>query len=69
MKSNSARSSAVSSRLIVKGEQAKSKSILIPHGKHLMVHANDFVRAGDRLCEGAIDPHDILRILGDHAVQ
>ena len=56
-------------QLIVKGEQDEVKEYLIPHGKHLMVHANDFVRAGDRLCEGSVDPHDILRILGVYAVQ
>ncbi|MFZ1684145.1 MAG: DNA-directed RNA polymerase subunit beta' [Candidatus Zixiibacteriota bacterium] len=56
-------------QIIVKGEQDEVKEYLVPHGKHLMVHANDFVRAGDRLCEGSVDPHDILRILGVYAVQ
>ncbi|RME23345.1 MAG: DNA-directed RNA polymerase subunit beta', partial [Candidatus Zixiibacteriota bacterium] len=42
---------------------------LIPHGKHLMVRDGDFVRAGDRLCEGPVDPHDILKILGVYEVQ
>ncbi|MGE5692388.1 MAG: DNA-directed RNA polymerase subunit beta', partial [Candidatus Zixiibacteriota bacterium] len=32
-------------------------------------HAGDRVRAGDRLCEGPVDPHDILRIKGPEAVQ
>jgi len=41
----------------------------IPMGKHLRVHEGDRVKAGDRLCEGAIDPHDILRIMGENAVQ
>jgi DNA-directed RNA polymerase subunit beta' len=27
------------------------------------------VRAGDPLCEGAINPHDILQIQGEHALQ
>ena len=56
-------------QVIVQGEQDEVKEYLIPHGKHLMVHDGDFVRAGDRLCEGAVDPHDILRILGVYAVQ
>ncbi len=34
-----------------------------------MVQESDFVRAGDRLTEGSINPHDILRIKGPHAVQ
>ena len=35
----------------------------------MRVHNGDQVRAGDRLCEGAIDPHDILHILGTEEVQ
>ena len=31
-------------------------------GKHLRVHEGDHVRAGHRLSEGSVDPHDILRI-------
>ncbi|HOP08205.1 MAG TPA: DNA-directed RNA polymerase subunit beta' [candidate division Zixibacteria bacterium] len=51
-------------QIIVKGDQDEERDYLIPHGKHLMVHAGDRVEAGERLCEGAIDPHDILDILG-----
>ncbi|MFZ5980925.1 MAG: DNA-directed RNA polymerase subunit beta' [Candidatus Zixiibacteriota bacterium] len=56
-------------QIIVKGEQDEIKEYLVPHGKHLMVHDSDYVKAGDRLCEGSVDPHDILRILGVYAVQ
>ncbi|GAB4320499.1 MAG: DNA-directed RNA polymerase subunit beta' [Candidatus Zixiibacteriota bacterium] len=56
-------------QVIVHGENEESKEYLIPHGKHMMVHNGDRVRAGDRLCEGAVDPHDILRIKGANAVQ
>jgi DNA-directed RNA polymerase subunit beta' len=38
-------------------------------GKHVLVQENDVVRAGERLSDGAIDPHDILRIKGVGAVQ
>ncbi|MCC7195247.1 MAG: DNA-directed RNA polymerase subunit beta' [Gemmatimonadaceae bacterium] len=38
-------------------------------GKHLRVHEGDGVRAGDRLTEGPVNPHDILRIKGPRAVQ
>jgi DNA-directed RNA polymerase subunit beta' len=41
----------------------------IPLGKHVLVQENDVVRAGDRLSDGAIDPHDVLRIKGVGAVQ
>ena len=56
-------------QIIVKGDQDETKEYLVPHGKHLMVHNGDFVRSGDRLCEGSIDPHDILRIQGVYEAQ
>jgi DNA-directed RNA polymerase subunit beta' len=41
----------------------------VPAGKHLRVHEGDRVRAGDRLSEGPVNPHDVLRIKGPRAVQ
>ena len=41
----------------------------VPVGKHMRVHEGDRVRAGDRLSEGPINPHDILAIKGPRAVQ
>jgi DNA-directed RNA polymerase subunit beta' len=38
-------------------------------GSHLLVRDGDPVRAGEKLCEGSIDPHDILEILGENALQ
>ncbi|MFW6193429.1 MAG: DNA-directed RNA polymerase subunit beta', partial [Gemmatimonadota bacterium] len=38
-------------------------------GTHLRVHEGDRVRAGDRLSEGPVNPHDILRVKGPRAVQ
>ena len=41
----------------------------VASGKHLRVHEGDRVRAGDRISEGPVNPHDILRIKGPRAVQ
>ena len=41
----------------------------VPMGKHLMVRDGDTVEAGELLCEGGIDPHDILQILGENELQ
>jgi DNA-directed RNA polymerase subunit beta' len=41
----------------------------IPQGKHVLVQEKDHIRSGERLSDGAIDPHDILRIKGVGAVQ
>ncbi|MDZ7780442.1 MAG: DNA-directed RNA polymerase subunit beta' [Gemmatimonadota bacterium] len=46
-----------------------SRTYDVPVGKHMRVHAGDLVRAGDRISEGPINPHDILRIKGPRAVQ
>jgi DNA-directed RNA polymerase subunit beta' len=56
-------------QLFVHGDHGETKEYIVPHGKHMRVHEGDRVRAGDRLCEGSIDPHDMLRILGTNAVQ
>jgi DNA-directed RNA polymerase subunit beta' len=47
----------------------EEKDHLVPHGKHLRVHTNDYVREGDPLVDGPLVPHDILRISGIEAVQ
>jgi len=41
----------------------------IPYGKHLRVVDGEFVRAGDKLSEGPLNPHDILKIKGLTGVQ
>jgi len=56
-------------QLMVHGDEGETKEYLIPHGRHMHVHLGDRVYAGERLCEGSIDPHDILRISGVNAVQ
>jgi DNA-directed RNA polymerase subunit beta' len=50
-------------------ETGPSRTYDVPVGKHMRVHEGDNVRAGDRLSEGPINPHDILRIKGPRAVQ
>jgi DNA-directed RNA polymerase subunit beta' len=42
---------------------------LVPRGKPMRVHTNDYVKAGDPLVDGPLVPHDILRISGLEAVQ
>ena len=40
----------------------------VPNDKALLVHAGDFVQAGDPLTEGPLVPHDILKIRGEEAL-
>ncbi|MFH1920839.1 MAG: DNA-directed RNA polymerase subunit beta', partial [Planctomycetota bacterium] len=55
--------------IIVRSEAGIEREHLVAHGKHLRVHAGDFVRAGEALVDGPLVPHDILRISGEEAVQ
>ncbi|HEY6867213.1 MAG TPA: DNA-directed RNA polymerase subunit beta', partial [Candidatus Eisenbacteria bacterium] len=56
-------------KLIVRSEDGDSREYPIPQGKHLYVQEGSPVRAGDRLTEGPINPHDILKIKGIEEVQ
>jgi DNA-directed RNA polymerase subunit beta' len=49
-------------------ETGQHEEHLIPHGKHIIVHAGDHVHKGQPLTEGAADPHEILEILGVSAL-
>ena len=55
--------------IYVHPEEGEPQLYEVPAGKHLRVHEGDRVRAGDRLTEGPVNPHDILRIKGPRAVQ
>ncbi len=55
--------------IIVRSESGIEREHLFSHGKHLRVHAGDYVRAGESLVDGPLVPHDILRISGEEAVQ
>jgi DNA-directed RNA polymerase subunit beta' len=55
--------------IIVIPPQGEERIYEVPVGKHLRVHDGDQVRAGDRLSEGPVNPHDILKIRGPRAVQ
>ena len=52
-------------KVIVTPEIGQPKEYMIPKTKHISVHEGDFVRAGEPLMDGAVDPHDILRISGE----
>jgi DNA-directed RNA polymerase subunit beta' len=56
-------------KLLVVGESGDTREYLIPQGKHMHVQEGDYVKAGDRLTEGPVNPHDTLKIKGIQAVQ
>jgi DNA-directed RNA polymerase subunit beta' len=44
------------------------KEYLIPRGKHIIVQEGDYIRRGERIIDGAANPHDILAVLGEKAL-
>ena len=55
-------------KLIVTPEIGEPKEYLIGKGRHLAVNEGDYVKAGEPLMDGPINPHDILRVLGEKAL-
>ncbi len=55
--------------IIVEDEHGNEFKHFIPLGKHITVRDGDVVKAGFPLCDGAMNPHDILQILGEQALQ
>ena len=54
--------------IITPGAGRCRKEYLISKGKHLTVREGDRVRAGEPLMDGAANPHDILKVLGEKAL-
>ncbi|MDO5123830.1 MAG: DNA-directed RNA polymerase subunit beta' [Eubacteriales bacterium] len=50
-------------------ETGDEKQYLIPFGFRVKVQEGDIIKAGDKITDGAVNPHDILAILGTQAVQ
>ncbi|MEW6565871.1 MAG: DNA-directed RNA polymerase subunit beta' [Spirochaetota bacterium] len=55
--------------VIVRDAFGKEYKHLVPMTKRLLVRDGDTVEAGEPLCVGAANPHDILHILGENALQ
>jgi DNA-directed RNA polymerase subunit beta' len=55
-------------KVVITPEHGEPKEYLIPKGKHISVRDMDHVRAGEALMDGAANPHDILKILGEKAL-
>jgi len=45
------------------------KVYAVPYGKHILVQEGDEIPAGEKITDGPVDPHDILKIKGTNAVQ
>jgi len=50
-------------------EEKEEREYIVPPGSHIRIKSGDKVKAGEQLTDGAIDPQDILRIMGREKVQ
>ena len=56
--------------ILIKDQQtAVEEEHLIPIGKHVIVFKGDYVRKGQQMTEGPVDPHEILEICGPQELQ
>jgi DNA-directed RNA polymerase beta' subunit len=55
-------------RIVVTPENGEPEEYLIPKGKNITVNEGDYVRAGDALMDGSVNPHDILKVSGEDAL-
>ena len=55
--------------ILVRDAFGKEFKHLVPMTKRLLVRDGDTVEAGELLCVGANNPHDVLHILGENALQ
>lgn len=54
---------------VVAHDQSDEKKYNVPLGKHILVQDSDEIPAGEKITDGPINPHDILKIKGTSAVQ
>ena len=55
-------------KMVVTPDIGEAKDYLVPRGKHVLVRDGERVKAGDQLVDGAVNPHDVLRIRGEKAL-
>ncbi|MDR3117555.1 MAG: DNA-directed RNA polymerase subunit beta' [Puniceicoccales bacterium] len=54
--------------IVTNAETGRREEHLVPMAKQILVQEGDFVTRGQMLSDGAADPHEMLEILGVHAV-
>jgi DNA-directed RNA polymerase subunit beta' len=55
--------------LVIAPDKSDEKKYNVPLGKHILVQESDEIPAGEKITDGPINPHDILKIKGTSAVQ
>ncbi len=55
--------------IVIAPDNSDEKRYNVPLGKHVLVQEGDEIPAGEKITDGPINPHDILKIKGTSAVQ
>ena len=58
-----------SRRVVIEDDDGKKKTYQIPYGSQISVKDGDYVKAGDKLTEGPMDPSILLKVKGEEVVQ
>jgi DNA-directed RNA polymerase subunit beta' len=56
-------------KVVVESDAGETREYLVPRSIHINVQESERVRAGDALIDGAINPHDVLQVLGEKELQ
>ncbi len=56
-------------KIYVTAEDGTEKEYAIPHGTHISVQESEFIKAGEPLMDGPLNPHDLLAVLGEKFTQ
>jgi DNA-directed RNA polymerase subunit beta' len=56
-------------KVAIVADNNEERQYSIPLVRHLIIRDGERVEAGDRLTDGSVSPHDVLRVKGEKAVQ
>ncbi len=56
-------------RIIITGDSGHSSELIVDKNRQILVKEGEFVHAGEKLTDGTVSSHDILKILGGKALQ
>jgi DNA-directed RNA polymerase subunit beta' len=56
-------------KVVVESDSGETREYLVPRSIHINVQEDERVRAGEPLIDGAINPHDVLQVLGEKELQ
>ena len=56
-------------QIFVQPAKGEKREYLVPRGAHILVREGEFIKSGTPLVDGPLNPHDILKVLGEKELQ